>query len=216
MGACFLRKTIKHGVPQVFIGTPTWGNYDPLFRAVGLDKINTYTYYSRERGAVDFTNMLHAVRTAPRHSIFVLQACCHNPTGMDLSRDQWTILAREMKLRGHFPFFDMAYQGLGALLEDDAWAVRHFACLGFEMVVCQSFSKNFGLYGERCGVLHVLSDDAEVAFRVKDRLRSLIRWEFSSSPAYGSRLVTIIAEDEGLKEDWYDSQSEWQRRFGIY
>lgn len=191
-------------IPAVYIGTPAWGNYEPLLRLVGFNDIVKYTHYSPKLGRVDFDATLSAVRAAPRKSIFVLQACCHNPSGMDFSRTQWETLAAEMKARDHFPFFDIAYQGLGGKsMEDDAWPVRYFAeQMDFEMVVCQSFSKNFGLYGERCGVLHVVSRSQENAARIKDQLRCLIRWEFSSSPAYGSRLVTIVVNDDEMKQDW--------------
>lgn len=107
-----------------------------------------------------------------------------------------------MKAKECFPFFDIAYQGLGESMENDAFAVRLFAEMGFEMIVCQSFSKNFGLYGERCGVLHVVSNDQSVAAKVQDQLRCLIRWEYSSSPAYGSRLANIILGDAELSGVW--------------
>jgi aspartate aminotransferase len=107
-----------------------------------------------------------------------------------------------MKKRRHFPFLDMAYQGLGASLADDAYGLRHFGQQGFELVACQSFSENFGLYGERCGVLHIVSEDERIAVNVYDQLRYLVRWEFSSSPAYGARLVNIILENEELTAKW--------------
>lgn len=107
-----------------------------------------------------------------------------------------------MKRVNAFPFFDIAYQGLGGTLEDDAYGIRLFTDMGFEIVVCQSFSKNFGLYGERCGVLHVVTNSETISRNVYDQLRCLVRWEFSSSPAYGSRLVNIIMENQDLKESW--------------
>lgn len=107
-----------------------------------------------------------------------------------------------MKGKNLFPFFDMAYQGLGGSLEEDAYGLRLFTKLGFELLACQSFSKNFGLYGERVGVCHVVSENEDVTSRVYDQLRCLIRWEFSSSPAYGARLVGTILGNEGLKHAW--------------
>lgn len=121
---------------------------------------------------------------------------------MDFSREQWQKLAHEMKKRKLFPFFDMAYQGLGTSLDDDAYGLRLFAKMDFELVACQSFSKNFGIYGERCGVTHVVCENEEVASNVYDQLRCLIRWEFSSSPAYGSRIVTNVLQDETLTRSW--------------
>ena len=198
----FVKKCSGLETPQVFVGTPTWGNYEPLCRLVGLDKIVKYQHYDPQSGLADFKTILQTVRNAPRGSIFILQGCCHNPTGADLTSEQWHSLAANMKANELFPFFDIAYQGLGRSVEDDAEPIRLFVDLGFEMVACQSFSKNHGLYGERCGVLHVVSRSEVTALRVKDQLRSLIRWDFSSSPAYGSRLVSIISEDTALQEAW--------------
>lgn len=146
--------------------------------------------------------MLDAATKAPEGSIFVLQSCCHNPSGADLSPAQWRELAQAMSKKKLFPLFDTAYQGLGGSLEEDAYGLRLFAGRGFELMACQSFSKNFGLYGERCGVLHVVSETKDIASCVYDQLRCLIRWEFSSSPAYGARLVNIILRDEELAESW--------------
>lgn len=186
---------------SIYIGTPAWGNYQPIFRLVGLD-VHTYNYFDPKIGDVDFDSVLKAVRGASKGSTFVLQACCNNPTAADFSREQWQILGQEFKERDLFPFFDIAYQGLGNGLDEDAYGVRHFAELGFEMIVCQSFSKNFGLYGERVGVLHVVGSSREVASNIRDQLRCLIRWEFSSSPAYGSRLVEIVLSDPDAQAKW--------------
>lgn len=147
--------------------------------------------------------MIQQVKTAPAKSIFVLQSCCHNPTGADLTKDQWDQLAETFQEHDVLPFFDVAYQGLGVGIDDDAYGIRRFVQSGLELVVAQSFAKNFGLYGERAGVLHAVSSTEKVAQNIQDQLRSLIRWEFSSSPAYGSRLVTIILDDEDLSMIWY-------------
>ena len=117
-----------------------------------------------------------------------------------------------MKKRKQFPLFDMAYQGLGAPLEGDAYGLRYFEQLGFELLACQSFSKNFGLYGERCGVLHAISASEKVAANVYDQLRCLIRWEFSSSPAYGARLVNTILASEGLSAKWTEELATMRQR----
>jgi aspartate aminotransferase len=198
-------------LPPVYIGLPAWGNYQPLFHLVGLE-VRHYTHYDPNTKRVDFGACIDAVQQAPRGSVFVLQGCCHNPTGADFDRDQWQILAKEMKLAGHLPFFDMAYQGLGDGLDEDAFAIQHFAQIGFEMIVCQSFSKNFGLYGERVGALHVVNGDRRIAANVNDQLRNLIRWEFSSSPAYGLRLVNLVLDDEEQVEDWVTELSEIRER----
>lgn len=201
LGALFLARTPLFKGKKVYIGTPAWGNYVPLFNLVGLEVV-TYRHYDASTGKVDFDSVMEATRTAEEGSIFVLQGCCHNPSGADFSPAQWDQLADAMETRKLFPLFDMAYQGLGASLEEDAYGLRLFARRGFELLACQSFSKNFGLYGERVGVLHAVSQDAEVASKVYERLRCLIRWEFSSSPAYGARLVDIVLSDHKLRQDW--------------
>lgn len=200
LGALFISKVMEPK-PRVYIGVPTWGNHIPIFQDAGLET-TTYPYLDASQHAVDFTALLDAVRSAAQGSIFVLQGCCHNPTGVDLSLSQWEELAREMEQYGHLPFFDTAYQGLGDGLDEDASGVRIFMNAGIEMLVCQSFSKNFALYGERCGALHFVSNSQKVAANVQDRLRSLIRHTYSSAPAYGSRLVKIVLNDADLRKEW--------------
>jgi aspartate aminotransferase len=211
LAALFISRCASFKNKKVYIGTPAWGNYEPLFSLVGLEIVK-YRYYNGEKGVIDFGSVLSAVTRAPEGSIFVLQGCCHNPSGLDLTQPQWRDLAQAMKKHNQFPFFDMAYQGLGASLEDDAYGLQYFEKQGFELLACQSFSKNFGLYGERCGVLHIISDEEKVAANVYDQLRCLIRWEFSSSPAYGARLVnTILVRDE-LTTKWVDELATMRRR----
>lgn len=200
LAALFLSRSAEFAGKSVYIGTPAWGNYEPIFRLVGIDVVK-YTYYDINTG-VDFSGMLEQVETAPAKSIFVLQSCCHNPTGADLTTEQWDQLGEAFKKHDVLPFFDIAYQGLGSGLDADAYGIRRFVELGLEFVVAQSFAKNFGLYGERAGVLHIVGKDEENARNIGDQLRSLIRWEFSSSPAYGSRLVTIVLEDAELSKIW--------------
>ncbi|KAL5394708.1 hypothetical protein PMIN06_002787 [Paraphaeosphaeria minitans] len=211
LGALFLARTPAFAGKKVYVGTPAWGNYVPLFNLVGLE-VATYRHYDAATGKVDFQSVLEATRIAEQGSIFVLQGCCHNPSGADFSPAQWDELADAMEAKKLFPLFDMAYQGLGSSLDEDAYGLRLFASRGFELVACQSFSKNFGLYGERVGVVHALSQDAEVASKVYESLRCLIRWEFSSSPAYGARLVDIVLNDDKLRQDWEIELATIQKR----
>lgn len=193
--------TSLHPKPLIYVGTPTWGNYTPLCELSGLNVVH-YRYFDSERRAVDFDSVLKAAHEAPEKSIFVLQGCCHNPTGADLTTDQWEELASVFQEKKHVPLLDVAYQGLGNGLDEDAYAVRMFTRMGFEAFVCQSFSKNFALYGERCGALHMVCKDEATSRRVFDRLRCLIRWDFSSAPAFGSRLVSITLDSEDLSREW--------------
>lgn len=185
----------------MYTSVPGWNNSKPLFNYVGLETVD-YQYLDGQSSEVDFQSCLETIRSAPRGSVFPIQGCCHNPTGRDLTPQQWQLLGEEMKARGQLPFIDIAYQGLGDGLDEDATGVRILSQVGIDFIVCQSFSKNFALYGERCGVLHVVTQSPTAAANVKDQLRSLIRREFSSSPAYGSRLVTIVLDDPDLRAEW--------------
>lgn len=200
LAALFLSRTPEFTDRTVYIGTPAWGNYESIFNLVGV-RVAKYKYYDAKNGT-NFVEMLRAVETAPARSIFILQSCCHNPTGADLTKAQWDQLAESFRKHEVLPFFDIAYQGLGEGLEDDAYGVRRFVSLGLEVMVAQSFAKNFGLYGERCGALHVVGKTKESTENIREQLRSLIRAEFSSSPAYGSRLVTIVLENRDLAKTW--------------
>ncbi|KAJ5490420.1 Pyridoxal phosphate-dependent transferase major region subdomain 2 [Penicillium expansum] len=193
--------------PTIYLGVPTWNNMKPLCEYAGLETVE-YPYIDTQTSELSFQPCIDAIRNAPAGSVFVLQGCCHNPTGKDITPEQWQLLGEEIKARGHLPFIDIAYQGLGDGLDEDAVGVRILSRLGIDMIVCQSFSKNFALYGERCGVLYVVTRSAEVATNTKDQLRSLIRREYSSSPAYGSRLVTIVLEDTELRRQWHRLHEE--------
>ncbi|KAJ5494625.1 Pyridoxal phosphate-dependent transferase major region subdomain 2 [Penicillium fimorum] len=173
----------------------------PLCDHAGLETIE-YPYIDLQASELSCQPCIDAIRSAPTGSVFVMQGCCHNPTGKDITPEQWQLFGEEIKARGHLAFIDIAYQGLGDGLDEDAAGVRILSRLGIDMVVCQSFSKNFALYGERCGALHVVTGSAEAATNTKDQLRSLIRREYSSSPAYGSRLVTIVLDDPQLRAQW--------------
>lgn len=187
---------------RIYVGVPAWGNYKPALALVGLD-VTEYQHYNAVTRSYDHETTLKTIRAAPPSSVVILQGCCHNPTGADPTPKQWDEIIDALQTGEHLPLLDVAYQGLGKGLHEDAYAVRLFASRGLETIVCQSFSKNFALYGERCGALHVACRDAQAAANVHDRLRCLIRWEISSSPAYGSRLVKIVLNNTELTQNWY-------------
>ncbi|KAF1951188.1 aspartate aminotransferase [Byssothecium circinans] len=211
LAALFLSRNPETKSKKIYIGTPAWGNYEPLFALAGFS-LEKYNHYDAATGTVDFDSLIGAVNSAENGSIFVLQACCHNPSGADLTASQWEKLADTMAARKHLPLFDTAYQGLGGGLDEDAHGVRHFVEKGFELLAAQSFSKNFALYGERVGVLHVVSENEEVKGRVYEDLRCLVRWEWSSSPAYGARLVDIVLSDGELTKKWNAELSTMRSR----
>ncbi|KAF9631931.1 hypothetical protein BFW01_g2793 [Lasiodiplodia theobromae] len=199
----------------VYLGVPTWGNYDPLFQHAGFSNVKKYQYLDLTR-RIDMASTVEAIQSAPNQSIIVLQAVCHNPTGRDFTKDQWSQIADIMQTKGHFAFFDCAYQGLGTDSATDAWAIRHFVDRGIDMLVCQSFSKNAGLYSERVGALHVVCASSSIAANVLDQLRALTRWEVSSTPAYGAELVNIVLSDPALKAKWQSElESARQRMRGF-
>ena len=199
VGADFL----KFWFPQakVWVSDPTWDNHKGIFGGAGFE-VATYPYFSPTTHGVDFEAMVAKLRTLPAGDVVVLHACCHNPTGADLSQDQWRELALLVQERGLLPFFDIAYQGFGDGIEEDAFAIRHFAQLNIPLLVSGSYSKNFALYGERCGSLHVSCKDADEAKTVLGQLQSSVRKIYSNPPAYGSRIITTILDDAELRAQW--------------
>ncbi|KAF5365789.1 hypothetical protein D9758_003244 [Tetrapyrgos nigripes] len=203
LGALFLERFYPWvGKKEIYLSDPTWANHQAIFKNVGITPIN-YPYYDPKTIGLDFNGFLNALKNAPNKSIFLIHACAHNPTGVDPSKEQWNAIADMMLEKGHYGFFDCAYQGFASgNLDNDAWAVREFVKRGVNMLVCQSFAKNAGLYGERVGALHVLSSSKEAADRVKSQLSVLQRSEISNPPTYGARIVNLILNDAELFEEW--------------
>ncbi|KAL3470162.1 aspartate transaminase [Aspergillus californicus] len=209
LGALFLAKfhptTPK---PSLYLSSPTWANHHQIFTNVGFSLAN-YPYFDRSSKGLDFAGMLTSLRTAPTGSIILLHACAHNPTGVDLTQEQWKEVATVMRSRSHFPFFDCAYQGFASGdLSRDAWAIRYFVEQGFELCIAQSFAKNFGLYGERTGAFHFVSapgaDATQSSSHVASQLAILQRSEISNPPAYGARIASRVLNDPGLFAEWED------------
>jgi aspartate aminotransferase len=208
LGALFLSKFYK-GERNVYVSNPTWVNHHQIFKNVGLD-VSEYPYFSKETKGLDFDGMKSTIASAPEGSVILLHACAHNPTGVDPTQDQWRELADLIRQKKHFTFFDCAYQGFASGdLARDAWAVRHFIEQGFELVVAQSFAKNFGLYGERAGCFHYVAapapDAPTTATRVHSQLTLLQRSEISNPPLYGARIASTVLNDQALFAEWEDN-----------
>ena len=207
LGALFLSKFYPRPHDEaVYFSSPTWANHNQIFANVQLP-IKTYPYFSAKTKGLDFSGMIEALQNAPVSSIVLLHACAHNPTGVDPTQEQWKEIAKVIRTRSHFPFFDCAYQGFASGdLNRDAWAVRYFVEEGFEMCVAQSFAKNFGLYGERAGCFHFITspgpDAVSTIGRIASQLAILQRSEISNPPAYGARIASLILNDKGLFEEW--------------
>jgi aspartate aminotransferase len=169
---------------------------------VGIEPVN-YKYYDPRTVGLDFSGFIDALEAAPERSVFLLHACAHNPTGVDPTTEQWTKIADAMAAKKHYAFFDCAYQGFASGdLDRDAAAVRYFEARGIPMLVCQSFAKNAGLYGERIGALHLVAESPDAAARIKSQMSVLQRSEISNPPAHGARLVALILTDATLFDEW--------------
>jgi len=199
VGADFL----KYAYPdsQVWVSDPTWENHIALFAGAGF-KVNAYPYFDPATGGVDFAAMLATLNTLPAHSIVLLHPCCHNPTGGDLTREQWDQVIELARTRQLIPFLDIAYQGFGAGMQEDAYAIRAMASAGVTTLVSNSFSKIFSLYGERVGGLSIVCDSAELATRVLGQLKATVRRNYSSPPAHGAHIVARVLNDDTLRSQW--------------
>lgn len=185
----------------VWVSDPTWANHVPLLGSAGI-KIKTYPYYDKARHGLDADAMLGALRQIPAGDLVLLHGCCHNPSGVDLKPEHWHAVADVVNSRGLLPFIDLAYQGLGDGLDEDAIGVRIMASACPEVMVASSYSKNFGLYRERVGALEVVTRTAANAGIVQSQLGSVVRSIYSMPPSHGAALVEIILNDEALNSAW--------------
>lgn len=203
LGALFLSRFYHfNGEKRVYLSSPTWANHHAIFKNVGITPVD-YAYYDPRTVGLDLAGFLSALDGAPDGSVFLLHACAHNPTGVDPTEEQWATIADAMLKKKHYAFFDCAYQGFASGdLDRDASAVRYFVQRGVPLLVCQSFAKNAGLYGERIGALHLVAETKEASDRVKSQLSVLQRSEISNPPAHGARLVALILNNAELFEEW--------------
>ena len=196
---------------DVWISEPTWDNHESLMRGAGL-KVARYPYYDAASNGLRYDEMLAFFAALPAASVILMQPCCHNPTGIDLTHEQWHGVVKVMKDHALVPFLDMAYQGFGDGIDEDAWAVRAMVDAGLCPLVTNSFSKNFSLYGERCGGLSVVCPTAGEADRVLGQLKAGIRRVYSSPPLHGERLVATVLDTPALHARWVDEVKEMRER----
>ncbi|GJE95197.1 aspartate aminotransferase [Phanerochaete sordida] len=203
LGAAFLSKYYDfNGDRKVYLSDPTWVNHFAIFRNVGIEPL-VYPYYDPKTIGLAFDELVTTLKRLPAKSVILLHACAHNPTGVDPTREQWGKICDVFLQKKHYAFFDCAYQGFASGdLDNDAWAVREFVRREVPLLVCQSFAKNAGLYGERVGALHLVAPSQEAATRVKSQLSVLVRSEISNPPAYGARIVSLILNNPELFEEW--------------
>jgi len=201
LGADFLKRLAPDA--GVWISAPSWENHRALFEMAGF-KVNTYPYYDSESRGVNFAAMIDTLKTIPTGSIILLHACCHNPTGADLTDTQWHEVIEVVTARGLVPFLDMAYQGFGDGIAEDGKIVRLFAEAGGPLFVSNSFSKSFSLYGERVGALSIVSGSAEESARVLSQLKRVIRTNYSNPPMHGGQVVAAVLASPELRQLWED------------
>jgi len=199
IGADFLKR-IKPNA-SVLISDPSWENHRALYEGAGF-KVDTYPYYDAQTHGLDFGRMEAALKSAGPNSIVVLHACCHNPTGVDLTTDQWKAVVRLAGERQFIPVLDIAYQGFGEGIEADAVAVRLFADAGVPFFVSSSFSKSFSLYGERVGALTIVVTSKDEATRVMSQLKRVIRSNYSTPPTHGGSVIAAVLTDPRLRAIW--------------
>ena len=209
VGADFLKRYFPES--GVWVSDPTWENHVAIFAGAGFE-VSTYPWYDEATNGVRFNDLLATLKTLPARSIVLLHPCCHNPTGADLTNDQWDSVIEILKARELIPFLDIAYQGFGAGMEEDAYAIRAIASAGLPALVSNSFSKIFSLYGERVGGLSVLCEDAEAAGRVLGQLKATVRRNYSSPPNFGAKVVAAVLNDEALKASWLAEVEEMRTR----
>ncbi len=195
----------------VWVSEPTWNNHAPLLGGAGLT-LKPYAYYDADSHSIRFDEMVSTLRAAPKGDVVLLHACCHNPSGLDPSQDQWREIADVLVERDLLPFIDMAYQGFARNLDVDAFAVRHLAEIVPEMIVSTSCSKNFGLYRDRVGTLAILATDGKSRDIVYSQVNSFVRTMYSIPPDHGAAVVRIILNDDELRAQWVDELGGMRER----
>lgn len=209
LAALFAKNVL--GVKLVVVSDPTWGNHIAIFKLAGLE-VATYPYYNRTKGGLRFDGMRSALSSLPANTMVLIHACCHNPTGVDLPKDAWSEVVKIVKERNLVPLLDIAYQGLGDGLDEDGYAPRLFADEGVAALVAASSSKNFALYGQRAGALHVLTRSNEEKRTVESILKSLVRSTYSNPPKFAGAVVAEVLADPELEARWRKEVDEMRER----
>ncbi len=200
----------RNGV-KVWVSTPTWANHIPLLGSAGLS-LHEYPYYDYQQHGIDFDGMMTALAKVDAGDLVLLHGCCHNPSGADLTREQWHAVADLLLEKGATPFVDMAYQGLGDGLDEDAYGLRYLAEKCPEVIIASSCSKNFGLYRERVGAIVVVAKDSQTADVCRGQLLNVAREIYSMPPSHGAALVDLILNDLSLTQQWQQELTDVRER----
>jgi aspartate/tyrosine/aromatic aminotransferase len=204
-----LKRVFK--VDTVWMSNPTWANHPKIYQAAGLN-VEKYEYLDANGTGLDFDRLMESLKQAQPNQAVLVHTVCHNPTGVDPSEAQWRELSGLIRERGLFPIFDFAYQGFGQAIEADAFPIRNFVESGGEAIICNSFSKNFGLYAERVGGITAVSHDAEVAAAMLSQIKLTIRTMYSNPPLHGGAIVNTVLNDPELRAVWEKELTEIRER----
>lgn len=199
------------GITRIWVSNPTWANHGNIFKAAGLEIVQ-YDYYDAQNQSLNFDGMMASLSQAKKGDAVLFHGCCHNPTGIDPTSEQWekiSLLAKEQNILG---LFDFAYQGFGVGVEEDAQGLRTFASHNEELIVANSFSKNFGLYNERVGAVTLVAKSSEIAQSAFSQVKSIIRANYSNPPSHGAAVVATILADETLTALWIDEVAQMRER----
>ena len=209
VGGDFVRR-IEPNVPAA-ISNPSWENHRGVFEAAGYEVLE-YNYFDSKTRGVDFAGMVKSLESFPKRTLVVLHVCCHNPTGADLTKDQWLKVIEICRERDLIPFLDMAYQGFAQGIAEDGLAARLFAESGMSFFVSSSFSKSFSLYGERVGALSIVTQNRDESARVLSQLKRVIRTNYSNPPTHGGAIVAAVLNDPSLRRQWEDELATMRER----
>ncbi len=209
VGADYLKRLLP--TATVYISDPSWENHRALFESAGFT-VDSYPYYDATTRGVNFDGMKATLNTLPAGSIIVLHACCHNPTGADLTEAQWRQTIEVVRARGLIPFIDMAYQGFADSIAEDALALNLFVASGLQFFVSSSFSKSFSLYGERVGALSVVTASKDESARVMSQIKRVIRTNYSNPPTHGGAVVAAVLSNPELRQMWEDELATMRDR----
>lgn len=200
-----------HPGAKIWLSNPTWANHNTIFKAAGLE-CQTYAYRNPETNGLDFDALCASIKTIPAGDVVLLHGCCHNPTGIDPTPEQWAVLGDLLAERGVLPLVDFAYQGLADGVEEDRAGLLELCKKVKQLLICSSFSKNFGLYRERTGALTLVADNAEQAATVMSQIKLRIRYNYSNPPSHGGQIVATVLSDAALKAQWLEEVAEIRNR----
>ena len=199
------------GAKNVWISAPTWPNHNAIFKAVGIN-IRDYRYYDKASHGLDWDGLIADLSQAEAGDVVLLHGCCHNPTGIDPTPEQWETLAKMSAEKGWLPLFDFAYQGFAHGLEEDAYGLRAFAKLNKELLVASSYSKNFGMYNERVGAFTLVAEDEATAARAHSQVKTIIRTLYSNPASHGANTIALVLKNDDLKAQWIAELDEMRGR----